>query len=117
MHDAAKLARQAKNYRALVDATRAGINAKYGAVIRRKGLGEYLNPTEYGFYLRGARTNREFNEAQMMRSHHGRNAKLRAIMKAHDIAEPAPVWQEIQSANWDTERPAHQSRASQAFLF
>jgi len=75
-------AKWARHYRELLEAARAALSARYGAIIERKRAGVYLDAGEFRLYCRSVDLHRAISAAAAMRSHHGRNRKLEAIIKA-----------------------------------
>jgi len=98
MRNAPTLQREAGIYRGLVDAIKA-----------------HLQTLKNGYYRETEE--RRLYSARQMRSHHGRNARLREMMKRHGISEPLPTWQDQPAAEWNTTTPASTTRGSQASLF
>jgi len=71
---------KADQFRSLAASVRAGIETRYGAIIRRKGAGEFLSGPEFSAYLQGCRLKRQLWAVSELRSHAGRNGRLTALL-------------------------------------
>ncbi len=77
-----KAAVKARAYRELLTAVDAAIDARFGEIIYRKRMGDYLSGPEFSQYCKGTGLTREKYEAMALRSHSARNRRLQAIITA-----------------------------------
>lgn len=73
--------RVATEYREAVNAARARIDARYGAVLLAKREGRYLSPAEYGLLLAGRQEWSRLRQACAGRTHAGRLRALAHVCK------------------------------------
>ena len=71
---------KADEYRALLAEVRSAIDARYGRLFQQKRDGRFLSTPEFSQFCEGQRISRDMHKARVLRTHSGRNKKLRAIL-------------------------------------
>ena len=79
---------RAAEYRALRDAVRTAWDGRFGAAVRAKEGGEYLDGYAFGRYLDGKRARRDVSDACALRTHAGRVKALAELLARWGMPRP-----------------------------